>query len=87
MQGRRNNRKERQNGRQVSAGYLGRGGLELNWVAPVHEMVTWLLEEGAQMTERDMHGACPGYMEVEDERAANKNHEGADDVLDRIDYG
>ena len=50
-------------------------------------MVTWLLEEGAQMTERDMHGACPGYMEVEDERAANKNHEGADDVLDRIDYG
>ena len=43
-------------------------------------------EEGARMSEWDTHEACLGYIEVEDRRAANKNHEGADDVLDRTGY-
>ena len=51
------------------------------------ETVTWMLEEGARMTEWDTHEACLGYIEVEDKRTANRNHEGADEVLDRTDYG
>ena len=45
-----------------------------------------MLEEGARMTEWDTHEACPGYIEVEDRRIANKNHEGVDDILDRTGY-
>ena len=50
------------------------------------ETVTWTLGEGARMTEWDTHEACPDYIEVEDRRTANKNHEGADDVLDRTGF-
>ena len=46
-----------------------------------------MLEEGARMTEWDTLEACPGYIEVADRRTANKNHEGADDVLDRTGCG
>ena len=35
----------------------------------------------------DTHGACPGYIEAEDRKIGNKNHEGFDDVLDRTDSG
>ena len=39
------------------------------------------------MTEWETHEACPGYIEIEDRRIGNKNHEGSDDVLDRTGYG
>ena len=35
------------------------------------------------MTEWDMHEACLGYIEVENRRTANKNHEGTD-VMRRL---
>ena len=31
-----------------------------------------MLEQGAQMTEWDMHETCPGYIEAEGGRTANK---------------
>jgi hypothetical protein len=37
------------------------------------------------MTEWDTHGEYLGYNEVEDGRTANKNWEGAEDVLDKTD--
>jgi hypothetical protein len=46
-----------------------------------------MLEEEARMKEWDTHEAYPDYIEVEDRRTANKNQEGADDVLDRTGYG
>lgn len=46
-----------------------------------------MLEEEAQMMGWDTHGACPGYIEAEDRKIGNKNHEGFDDVLDRTDSG
>lgn len=36
-----------------------------------------------RMTEWDMHEACLGYIEVENRRTANKNHEGTD-VMRRL---
>jgi hypothetical protein len=38
------------------------------------------------MTEWNTHEACPGSIEDEDRRTANKNYEG-DDVLDGTGYG
>jgi len=40
-----------------------------------------VLEEEAQMMEWDTHEANPGYIEVEDRRAANKNHGRSGDFL------
>jgi len=39
------------------------------------------------MMEWDTHEANPGYIEVEDRRAANKNHGRSGDFLDRTGYG